>query len=190
MKKQLRNNMLTYLGNLNISTKQTIEKKILEKFFIQSFWKDANIVGITYATSLEWNTKRIIQKGWNENKKIVLPICNPQHKTMSFIQINDFNELERGYGNILEPKYHSQMASMNEFIDLLIVPGIVFDVKGYRIGYGGGFYDRYLGEPRHKTTTVALAAEGQIKENLPIDSYDVPVDYIITENRCIQTMDG
>src|SRR5699024_12630127 len=89
--------------------------------------------------------------------------------------------------NILEPSYYSNKVIMNEWIDLLIVPVLVFNVKGYRIGYGGGFYDRYLSEPFHTTTTVSLAAEEQLKESLPIDSYDIPVDYIITENRCIQT---
>ena len=187
MKKQLRNYMLTYLRNLNISKKQEIENKMYENLFEQTFWQQAKIVGITYATSLEWNTKVIIQRGWDENKKVVLPVCNRKNKTMNFFQINDFNELESGYANILEPSNHSNKVMMNEWIDLLIVPGVVFNVKGYRIGYGGGFFDRYLSEPIHKTTTVSLAAESQLKENLPTDSYDIPVDYIITENRCIQT---
>jgi len=187
MKQQFRNDMLTYLKHLSMSKKQDIENNMLENFFQQSFWKEAKIVGITYATSLEWNTETIIQKGWDENKKMVLPVCNRRNKTMNFFQINNFNELERGYANILEPSAHSNKVIMNECIDLLIVPGLVFNVKGYRIGYGGGFYDRYLSEPLHTTITVSLAAEEQLKETLPIDSYDIPVDYIITENRCIQT---
>lgn len=187
MKQQLRKDMLTYLKSLNINKKQEIENKMFENFFEQSFWKEAKIVGITYATSLEWNTEIIIQRGWDENKKMVLPVCSRKNRTMNFYQINNFNELERGYANILEPSDYSNKVIMNEWIDLLIVPGLVFNVKGYRIGYGGGFYDRYLSEPFHTTTTVSLAAEEQLKESLPIDSYDIPVDYIITENRCIQT---
>src|SRR5699024_11713437 len=83
---------ISYLKSLNINKKQEIENKMFENFFEQSFWKEAKIVGITYATSLEWNTEIIIQRGWDENKKMVLPVCSRKNRTMNFYQINNFKD--------------------------------------------------------------------------------------------------
>lgn len=186
MKLQLRNNMFTRLKKIGIEQKQSIERNIHEQLFKQCFWRQAKVVGITYSTSLEWDTEAVIKEAWREGKTVVLPKCDNVNKTMTFVEVNDFTELEQGYGNILEPKINFRKASMNKMIDLLIVPGLIFDNHGYRIGFGGGFYDRYLSQSYHHAINVSLAAEFQLTKKLPIDSYDLPVDYIITEDKCIQ----
>src|SRR5699024_4036222 len=94
------------------------------------------------------------------------------------------------YANILEPKETGFKTSMNCSIDLLIVPGIMFDLKGYRLGFGGGFYDRYLANPNHRCTFASLASQFQIVDKLPIDNYDIQVDYIITEDNCLEVKDN
>lgn len=185
MKQQLRTNILKQIKALDENEKQTIEKKIQAQLFQQTFWKQAKVVGITHSIYFEWDTKAIIQQAWKEGKIVVLPKSNQYHKTLHFIQINDFNELEIGYANILEPRETVHSKVMNHTINLLIVPGLMFDTDGYRLGFGGGYYDRYLKEPEHRATTVSLASEFQLVEKLPRDLYDIPVDYIIMEHRCL-----
>lgn len=188
MKRSLREEILQQIKRLNHDEKQAIEKAIHHQLFKQAFWKDAKVIGITHSTDFEWDTKTIIQQAWQENKVVVLPKSNQEHKKLSFYQINQFTELEKGYANILEPIETLQTTVMNKFIDLLLVPGIMFDVDGYRLGFGGGFYDRYLIEQDHRATTVSLASEFQLVEKLPRDDYDIPVDYIITNNSCLATI--
>ncbi|GAE91201.1 5-formyltetrahydrofolate cyclo-ligase [Gracilibacillus boraciitolerans JCM 21714] len=72
----------------------------------------------------------------------------------------------------------AKLVKKNEH-DLIIIPGIVFDTKGYRIGYGGGFYDRYLRE--YQGQKLSLAASFQIKSTISKEKYDIPVDIIVTD---------
>lgn len=188
MKRSLREEILQQIKKINHDERQAIETAIYHQLFKQSFWKEAKVIGVTYSTDFEWDTKTIIQQAWQENKVVVLPKSNHQLKTLSFYQINHLSELETGYANILEPKEILQAKVMNKYIDLLIVPGLMFDVDGYRLGFGGGFYDRYLIEQDHRATTVSLASEFQLVEKLPRDDYDIPVDYIITNNSCLATI--
>lgn len=187
MKRSLREEIVQQIKKLNNDEKRAIETAIHHQLFQQTFWQEAKVIGITHSTDLEWDTNTIIQRAWQENKIIVLPKSNQQLKKLSFYQINHLSELEKGYANILEPKETSQETVMNKCIDLLIVPGLMFDLDGYRLGFGGGFYDRYLIEQDHRATTVSLASEFQLVEKLPRDDYDIPVDYIITNKSCFAT---
>lgn len=186
MKQQLRENMLTRLTELDKKQKYLIEQNIHQQLFKQPFWQQAKVVGITHSTRFEWNTEVIIEEAWSKGKTVALPKCDHINKSMQFIEIRNFRELKPGYGDILEPIAIDNDCSMNNMIDLLIVPGLVFDGHGYRIGFGGGFYDRYLSESNHQAINVSLAANFQLIEKLPIDSHDLPVDFIITEDKCIQ----
>ena len=190
MKKKLRTNILKQLNVLDDLEKTSIEKQLTIQLFQQSFWQQANIIGVTCSTSIEWDTKPIIQQAWKEGKIVTIPKSDPINKTMHFYQINNKNDVVHGYANILEPKETACNKSMNCSIDLLIVPGLMFDVKGYRLGFGGGFYDRYLANPNHRCTFVSLASQFQIVDKLPTDNYDIQVDYIITEDDCFETSDN
>lgn len=73
-----------------------------------------------------------------------------------------------------------------EDLDAIIVPGLVFDLQGYRIGYGGGYYDRFLGSLSRKKSTLSLAFPFQVvEEELPKEAYDIPVDFLVTSEQCI-----
>src|SRR5699024_2385639 len=93
--------------------------------------------------------------------------------------IKDESQVETGYANVMEPILENINKLNKNDIDLLIVPGIIFDKKGYRIGFGGGYYDRYLVDYVGKT--VSLAASFQLVENIPKDIFDIAVQCIITE---------
>ena len=136
-------------------------------------------------------TQGIINTALNDGKKVALPKIRTGVKAganMDFVFINKDTEYKSGVYGILEPV-------SNEFIDVkdindrveMLIPGLCFDIKGRRIGYGGGYYDRYLTKcPKDKFHITALACEYQIFESLPFNENDKPVNLIVTENRCIE----
>lgn len=186
LKQKLRIDAKELLQTINPSEKEQMAQSLYTQLIQTNLWKEAHVIGITNATALEWDTMRIVEKGWIDNKIIVMPKVNHLQHTMQFYQIESMHELEKGYGNILEPKL-TEGQNWNEKIDLLVVPGLLFDKRGYRLGFGGGFYDRYLAQ--HDPVTISLVATYQLVTELPIDAYDVPVDYMITEHGCLRRED-
>ena len=96
---------------------------------------------------------------------------------MNFHRLNSRDEVRKDNKNIPIPDPEQRV---NNNIDLLVVPGLIFGPTGYRIGYGGGFYDRFL--TTFNNDTVSLIFSDQIGDTI-IDSHDLPVDYLITEDR-------
>jgi len=183
-KSELRKKKLKQLNEMQSNERTLIEKTIVYNFLSSTLYKNAQIIGITISQGIEWNTKPIIESAWRNHKTICVPKCNPKDHTMKFYKLEQFEQLEEGFAKILEPKIKECMEVKKNDIDLLVVPGILFDKNGYRIGYGGGFYDRYLVD--FHGVTVSIAANQQIVEKVPTNRYDIPVQYIITENDFIQ----
>ena len=96
---------------------------------------------------------------------------------MTFYYIQHLNQLESSYYELLEPIVSKTKEARSEELDYMIVPGVAFDERGYRIGYGGGYYDRYL--QTYTGATVSLLLPNQLFKQLPNDEYDIPVDTLI-----------
>lgn len=180
----LRKQILAKMKQLSKEEKKKIEMKLFDNLINHPLWNHAKIIGITSATEIEWNTSSIISQAWQEGKEIVIPKTNPKEKSMTFFKIDSFADLTAGYQGILEPKEAHLKQVSKEAIDLLIVPGIVFDTYGYRIGFGGGYYDRFLSD--FKGRTVSLLASFQLVKRLPIEKHDIHVQYLITEKEMIK----
>lgn len=179
-KPALRNDMVALLKNISQQEKVEIEKQLSEHLLKSSMWNEANVIGITVSQGFEWNTRPLIEAGWQQGKTIVVPKCIPSDKSMIFYQLDHFGQLESKYYNLLEPKPEETKEVPKSEIQLVIVPGLLYDHKGYRVGFGGGYYDRFLADFQNKT--VSLAYSRQLYESLPADSFDIPVQHIITEN--------
>ena len=179
VKSSLRNKVLTKLTSLPEVRKKQIEKKLSRNLFNSKLWKKANVIGLTCSTEIEWNTMPIIQKAWSEGKGVAVPKTDSTKSTMKFYLIKNEGQLKVGYGNILEPIIELSRFIDKFEIDLLIVPGIVFDKYGYRIGFGGGYYDRFL--TNFTNETVSLLSSKQLVDKLPIEKHDINVQYLITE---------
>ena len=109
-----------------------------------------------------------------EGKRVAVPKVYGEE--MRFLYLEDLSQVAPGYGGIPEPIADSPVAEDPHA--LVLMPGLAFDREGHRIGYGGGFYDRFLAkEPEHPT--VALCYEFQMVENLPVEEFDVPVDLVL-----------
>lgn len=134
----------------------------------------------------EVGTKKLIQKLLSMQKKVALP--RVREKEMDFFLIRSWEELVLGYQEILEPDGagHIVVPTKN---DVMILPGVVFDHKGNRIGYGGGYYDRYLDQ--HKDTLPCLIGVGYemqiFSDIIPTEPQDKSLDFVVTEKKVRKT---
>ncbi|MGN8914323.1 5-formyltetrahydrofolate cyclo-ligase [Anaerofustis butyriciformans] len=127
----------------------------------------------------EVDTHKFIKHMLKNNKNIYIPIIDSKNKIMNISKLKSFDELEKGFYGILEPKEEFIRITDLEILDIVITPGVVFSKNNYRIGYGGGFYDKFFANKKLKSKKIGLCFSEQIIESIPIDKYDIPVDYII-----------
>jgi 5-formyltetrahydrofolate cyclo-ligase len=138
------------------------------------------------ATRSEVQTEEMIKMSIKMGKNVFVPIILSECINLAPSKIFDFNtELEKGKKGILEPKKEYYRLFPPEDIDLIIIPGVAFDLYGNRIGRGFGYYDNFLRKIRSSAKIVALAFEMQILKKIPNDKNDIPVHKIITEKRTI-----
>jgi 5-formyltetrahydrofolate cyclo-ligase len=183
-KQKLRQEMRQRLAELPEETFRTLCAKIVERLTALSEWRGAETIGMTMSMPGEIDTERIIQKAWMEKKRVAVPKADPKLKKMDFRVIQSFDQLNTGFAGIREPLTDQTDSVASEEIDLLVVPGLIFDSKGYRIGFGGGFYDRYL--IAYQNVAISLAFEMQMVDRVPVADFDRPVDLIVTEQRVIR----
>jgi len=129
-------------------------------------------------------TDELIVWGWDAGKRIVVPFCHPESREMVPCLLGGFDELETGHYGIREPRADCLQVVLPEEIDAVLIPAVAFDRRGYRVGYGGGYYDRFLPKvPRAARIGAVFAC--QIVPEVPIDRYDVQVERIVTEEGII-----
>ncbi|TDM13137.1 5-formyltetrahydrofolate cyclo-ligase [Macrococcus lamae] len=175
-KKNIRQEKLAFLKSSNKYNEEVI---LLRKLFELDEWKNASAVGVTLSMSHEINTYEIIKFALIQGKKVYVPHCDYKNKSMNFVKFTSPDTLykdDKGIMAVKEPHV------INNQLDLLIVPGVAFSESGYRIGYGGGFYDRFLAQ--FKGTAVSISLEGQLTSIEP-EVFDEPVHLVITEQRTL-----
>lgn len=159
---------------------------IIKKLMSSKFYRNSNTIMTYISFKDEIDTHEFIKKALIDGKTILVPITISKGKQLKPSQIKDFNELEIGFYNILTPKKEFIRYVNPKDIDLIIVPGLGFDKEGFRVGFGGGYYDRFLSH-LDKVIKVSIAFDFQILDRLPREDFDIPVDYIYTEKRIIET---
>ncbi|MGZ7150724.1 MULTISPECIES: 5-formyltetrahydrofolate cyclo-ligase [Bacillus] len=178
-KLRLRKQIIEHMNSLSEERYTTLSEQIAFSLYAQKEWAEAKTIGITLSMENEVNTYPIIEKAWEEGKNVVVPKCNKGTRTMSFRQISNFDQLETVYMNLREPIPALTEEVGADDIDLQIVPGVAYTGRGERIGYGGGYYDRYL--VHYKGKTLSLAYSFQMVEHIPVEPFDKNVEKIITE---------
>lgn len=187
-KKFLRNVVLSKINSFDTLDHEILSNEITKQFLASTEYKSAKTIGITISRYPEVNTRPIIEAAWFEGKKVVVPKCNSSDRSMDFRSFRAYDELEVVYMDLLEPISEKTESVTSVEIDLQVVPGVVFNEEGYRIGYGGGYYDRYMKNFAGKS--VALVFEQQIRLTIPIESHDLPVELLFTPDRVINCRKG
>lgn len=183
-KSQLRQMVKKQLEELNDEYFAKGCEEIHKHLFSQGHWNKAKTIAVTVSRGREIDTKAIIEKAWAEGKHAVVPKCNPKSNEMSFRKIDTFQQLETVFFGLQEPIVSKTISVEPEDIDFMIVPGLCFDREGYRIGYGGGYYDRFL--ERYHQDTISLAFSFQLVNKIPREPHDIPVQGIITEQGVVK----
>lgn len=184
MEKQLhRKHVLQQLHQLTPSDHERKSASIMDKVLASDEFKNAHTIGVTLSRFPEVETHRLIENAWQAGKRVAIPRCISSTREMDFRLIDSFDQTEIVYMDLKEPKVDQTISVKPEDIDLQIVPGVVYSETGYRIGFGGGYYDRYL--KNFPFQTISLAFDCQISDNIDKEPHDIPVSYIYTEQHII-----
>ncbi|MBT2687131.1 5-formyltetrahydrofolate cyclo-ligase [Bacillus sp. ISL-47] len=187
-KKFLRKEMLGRLKELNKPEHEQRSYEIACKLYQHPLWLQAKTIGITVSNQPEADTWQIIKQAWDEGKKVAVPKCIPKTKEMVFRRLECFTDLESVYYGLWEPIEAVTEEVPGGEIDTVIVPGLAYMKNGYRLGFGGGYYDRFL--EGYKGNKVSLAFAFQVINSLPVEEHDRPVEMIITDEQVWKTSDA
>lgn len=188
------NEQKTKLRQAGLQFRHSLTEEIIQRHSDQiwshllefSLYCQANTVMFYVALPGEVDTKPMIEQSLRMGKRIIVPVTDRSAKALLPCEIFGLDELVEGVSDVLEPPESLRRVVLPEEIDLIVVPGVAFDRKGGRVGFGAGYYDRFLSHPQVRASTVALSFEGQIMDEVPRDDHDVSVEWLITEQGVFQ----
>lgn len=158
-------------------TPESIESasgKLVQMFLETELYKQAKTIYGYLPYNQEVRTEPILERALADGKKVAVP--KVYGNDMKFIYLSDLKQVAPGYAGIPEPVADGPVG--DDPTALVLMPGMAFDKEGHRIGYGGGFYDKFLAaEPDHPT--IALCYEFQMVAQLPTEEFDIPVDCVL-----------
>ena len=154
---------------------------IQEKLFRHPDFQKAGTVCFFVSLPMEVDTHPMIERALALGKKVLVPLVDLENKELKLKEVREFRrDLEPGTLGILEPAASAREAGVNE-AGCFIVPAVAFDKKGYRLGRGGGFYDRLLSKLPDGTRTLGLAFSFQVLPSIPLEDHDRAVNSVLTE---------
>lgn len=168
----------------NIKDKKEKDIAICNALLDSDIYKASDEILCYSSFGSEIDTAAIIAAALNDGKKLFLPKCTDKYGNMTFYQVTGFDNLVEGTYGIKEPDINKCREETNFYNALCIVPGLSFDRNGHRLGYGKGYYDRFL--EKFTIKTAGLCYNDLISDSLPADKYDIPVNYIFTETEIIK----
>lgn len=181
-KPALRREVLSRRDSLSKETRAAASRKIFQRICESDAYRKAGTVLGYCSFSSELQTDSFLRAILEAGKSLALPRVNREREALDLYWVRDLEgDLEAGVWGIREPRTDLEPAGLTQ-IDLALVPGVVFDRRGGRLGYGGGFYDRLMGDPVERPLLVAGAFEVQIWGEVPVHQHDVLVELIFIEH--------
>ncbi|WP_432663492.1 5-formyltetrahydrofolate cyclo-ligase [Wukongibacter baidiensis] len=181
-KKKLRKNLLK---NREVMEKQTVEKlskKIMKNVIKIPEFKQSKVVMIYLSFKNEVETNELIDWCFEQGKEVVIPYCVVDNRQIIPCKLDvERKGLKKNKYGIWEPKKDSMVTVEIENIDSIIIPGVGFDENCNRLGFGGGYYDRFLVKRKKNIPAIAICYQNQIIKSVPTDNYDIPMDMVVTE---------
>lgn len=181
VKMRLRKEAKEYRLSLSAEDKERNDRKIANKLLNLWTFRDADTLLAYMSTDIEVGTRYLIEQAWAAGKKVAVPRCVAGTRNMVFHYISSFDDLENGAFGVLEPIVERCPVAKCFENSICVVPALVFDKKCFRLGYGKGYYDRFLAS--FPGTAVGICYEACRKESIPHGKYDKSLDLFITENR-------
>ncbi|MBO5174445.1 MAG: 5-formyltetrahydrofolate cyclo-ligase [Eubacterium sp.] len=195
-KEKVRKKAVETRDSMDEESRQQKSEKIAKKILEADWFKEADIVLSYHAFRSEVEVDALNRAVLTQGKKLYLPKTYVKEKQIRFFEITDLSKLKRGYQKIWEPtgeepEFSFETVKEEQKKVLMIMPGTAYDARGYRMGYGGGYYDRYLNahEAEWKMIdfmTVFAAFSEQKMILIPGERCDVKPDVIVTEKEIMQ----
>lgn len=171
-----------------IENKEEISKEVFKTLTSLKLYSACDTILCYASLEDEISTDEIIINALKDGKNVALPYCIDNNGNMEFYQINSIDDLKIGLFGVREPDVSKCEKLLSHENALIIVPALCFDKKGYRIGYGKGYYDKYL--QNHPLISVGLCYNSLVFDEIPSSEHDAPVNYIITESQIIDCGNG
>ncbi len=184
----LRNTTLTQRDALSRAEQQEKSRLIMERLLTLAWFQSAATIFTYVDFRSEVATRSLIDYMLESGKKVVVPVTLVQERDLLPVSISDpEHELAPGYCAIPEPvvAIREKQLVLPNTIDLVLLPGSVFDERGGRMGYGGGYYDRFVSQKAPQAHRIGLAYEVQMVQRAPLQEHDELLDMILTENRSV-----
>ena len=173
-KKELRQTIRERKRAMTPEEIESRSQKLGQLFLASDAYRDAKTIYGYMPYNQEVRTVPMLEQALADGKRVAVPKCYGDE--MKFIYLEDLTQVEKGYAGIPEPIADGPVG--DDPTALVLMPGMAFDPQGHRIGYGGGFYDKFLAsEPGHPT--LALCYEFQMLDHLETEEFDIPVDTVL-----------
>jgi len=185
-KRRIRRSILAVRRGLSETERLARSRRVWERVAALSCYQQAREVLGYMAFDHEVLTDGLIRQALASGKQMVLPMVQSDRQSLALYAIEDLEcDVAPGYCGIQEPQPQRTRAVAPESLDLVLVPGVAFDLRGRRLGFGAGFYDRLLTQLPRDIPTVGLAFDFQVIPRLPSQPHDVMLDAIVTESYVI-----
>lgn len=175
MKSELRKQVMQEMKALPREQKQFIDQALTERLLQHPFYQEAKVIATYLSFHHEFQTQELIEQALKDGKKVLIPKTYPKGR-MDFVVYNPQQLVKTSFG-LLEPQGDLEVVAAYQ-IDLIHVPGLAFTTEGYRIGYGGGYYDRYL--EHFSGNTLSTIYPCQIQDFIP-ENHDIPVQEVLID---------
>lgn len=183
LKAELRSQYKKLRQSLSAEEQEEMDQKILNRVMNLWQYRESQLILTYVSTRIEVDTRRLIEKSLLAGKRVAVPRCVPGAMAMEFFLIHSLDELSPGTFGVLEPDPDKSVLLKEDSKSLCIVPALSFDFQGYRLGYGKGYYDRFLA--RFGGSTVGLCYDNCMSKHLPAGRYDRPVNLIVTQRKTL-----
>ena len=177
MKAELRKQVLHEMKALSQEQKQAMDRALTERFLQNPFYQEAKVIATYLSFPHEFQTQELIKRMLKDGKKVLIPKTYPKGR-MEFV-VYDPKQLAKTSFGLLEPQGDLEVVEPSQ-IDLIHVPGLAFTTEGYRIGYGGGYYDRYL--EHFAGHTMSTIYPCQVQE-FNSEDHDIAVQEVLIDER-------
>lgn len=183
IKKKMRADAREMRRSMSPEVKLTLDRKIKNRLLNLWAVREAGTVLCYVSTDIEVDTRELINSLLQMGKRVAVPRCEGEKSEMNFYYINSLSELSPGSFGVDEPDPQKSIMVGKTEGSVCIVPAFMFDKKGYRLGYGKGYYDRYLS--RYKGSTIGICYEANLQDELFHGKYDRTVDLVVTDKEII-----
>ena len=173
MKAELRKKILQEMKALSQEQKRAMDRALTERFLHHPFYQEAKNIATYLSFPHEFQTQELIERALKDDKKVLIPKTYPKGR-MEFVVYHPQQLAKTSFG-LLEPQGNMEVVDASQ-IDLIHVPGLAFTTEGYRIGYGGGYYDRYL--EHFAGHTMSTIYPCQVQE-FNFENHDIPVQEVL-----------